>query len=133
MYKFTKEDKILLSKFLYPTDECRKFVLNDLNQELNNLIDKRIVVSSENIKSEHRKKNRLKFFFIIGQFFKNNPTYLKIIKSVYNFSLKDIIYLIAINFVFYTYQINTSTKDSNFFKDTKSILYTDLDLTKIFY
>ena len=50
MNKFTKEDKILLSKFLYPTDECRKFVLNDLNQELNNLIDKRIVVSSENIK-----------------------------------------------------------------------------------
>ena len=39
MNKFTKEDKILLSKFLYPTDECRKFVLNDLNQELNNLID----------------------------------------------------------------------------------------------
>lgn len=120
--------KQILMDFLYPNDEIRKFMINDLNQELEKLLPQKILICNDNKNDELREKNYWKCCKKIGDFLQKHRQYKTAIEKV--FSSQDIvsnIRLILLNFVFYKSQMNSKYKDINVFLDKRSITYDGFD------
>lgn len=122
------ERKEKLLKHLYPTQEIREFMCNDLYQELLQVISKSTCISSKNIVEKIRKLNYEKVKFQIKQFLSNNIIYLNKIKSfAFTINLEDII----TGLVFYISLIDETYTHIDIFKDKKSICYSSISIVDI--
>lgn len=111
-------------KYLYPTDEIRNFMCNNLYQELNEIIPKIKCFCSENIVSKTRERN---FIFVKSQilnFVLSNKNYKKELKKLYlNREFDEIINDVIIGYVFFVVNTDNKNKGEDIFKSKKSICY----------
>ena len=111
-------------KYLYPTDEIRDFMCNDLYQELCEIIPKTKCFGSENVVASVREEN-LKFVKTsIVEFISNNQNYENELSKLYkDKKLEDVLDDIIVGFVFYVVNTNDRNKGENIFTNKKSICY----------
>lgn len=119
------KDKMLeFIKYLYPTDEIRNFMCNDLYQELNEIIPKTKCFCSDNIVSKTRETN---FMFVkthIVNFVLTNENYKKELNKLYkDRDFDDLINDILIGYVFFVVNTDDKNKGEDIFKNKKSICY----------
>lgn len=124
----TNERKEKLLKHLYPIQEIREFMCNDLYQELLQVISKSTCISSKNIVEKVRKQNYEIVKSQIKQFLSNNIIYLNKIKSFgFKINLEDII----TGLVFYISLIDENYTNIDIFKYKKSICYSSISIVDI--
>lgn len=119
------EEKMLkFIKFLYPTDEIRNFMCNDLYQELNEIIPKTRCFCSDNIVSKSREANFLFVKTNVANFVLNNPNYKQELAKLYKGrDFDDLINDIIIGYVFFVVSTDDKNKGEDIFKNKKSICY----------
>lgn len=119
------EEKMLkFIKFLYPTDEIRNFMCNDLYQELNEIIPKTKCFCSDNIVSKSREANFLFVKTNVVNFVLNNPNYKQELAKLYKGrDFDDLINDIIIGYVFFVVNTDDKNKGEDIFKNKKSICY----------
>ena len=126
------ERKEKLLKYLFPTEEIRKFVCNDLFMELSEIIKTTDCISSKNIKNSVRQENKEKVEKQIKEFIKQNPNYEKMLLELYH--QKDISQIyddILIGYTFYLASTYGRIGEIDIFKDKKSICYAPISIIDI--
>ena len=111
-------------RYLYPTDEIRNFMCNDLYQELSNEIPYTKCFSSENIVNKNREDN-LSFVKdkILG-LVNNNQNYKQELSHLYKGkAMEDLLEDILIGYVFYIVNTNEKNRGEDIFKNKKSVCY----------
>lgn len=119
------ENKMLeFIKYLYPTDEIRNFMCNDLYQELNEIIPKTKCFCSDNIVSKTREENYMFVKTHIVNFILTNDNYKKELNKLYkDREFDDLINDIIIGYVFFTVNTDDKNRGEDIFKNKKSICY----------
>ena len=126
------ERKEKLLKYLFPTEEVRKFVCNDLFVELNEIIKTTDCISSKNIKKENRMHNKEKVEMQIKDFVKQNPIYEKILCEIYHQNDINKIYdYILIGYTFFVSYTYSRIKFCDIFRDKRSICYSPISIIDI--
>ena len=126
------ERKQKLIKYLFPTEEIRSFMCNDLYMELMEQIPRFLCISSKNITNSVRKENFEKVNSIITNFIENNENYKQMLKKLFsNKELKNIISDIVIGYVFFITQTNLKYNHIDIFRDKKSICYSPISIIDI--
>ena len=126
------ERKEKLLKYLFPTEEIRKFVCNDLFMELSEIIKTTDCISSKNIKNSVRQENKEKVEKQIKEFIKENPNYEKMLLELYH--QKDISQIyddILIGYTFFLASTYGRIGEIDIFKDKKSICYAPISIIDI--
>lgn len=126
------ERKEKLLKYLFPTEEIRKFVCNDLFMELSEIIKTTDCISSKNIKKEVRQQNKEKVEKQIKDFIKENPMYEKMLTELYH--QKDINQIyddILVGYTFFLASTYGRIGEMDIFKDKKSICYAPISIIDI--
>lgn len=119
------ESKMLeFIKYLYPTDEIRNFMCNDLYQELNEIIPKTKCFCSDNIVSKTREENYMFVKTHIVNFILSNDNYKNELNKLYkDREFDDLINDIIIGYVFFTVNTDDKNRGEDIFKNKKSICY----------
>lgn len=119
------ESKMLeFIKYLYPTDEIRNFMCNDLYQELNEIIPKTKCFCSNNIVSKTREENYMFVKTHIVNFILTNENYKNELNKLYkDREFDDLINDIIIGYVFFTVNTDDKNRGEDIFKNKKSICY----------
>lgn len=113
-------------KYLYPTDEIRDFMCNDLYQELNEVIPNIKCFCSDNVVKSVREENRKFVKTNIVNFIENNPVYKQEIEKLYKSKvISNIIDDIFTGYVFYVVNTSEKNKGENIFTNKKSICYSE--------
>lgn len=124
-------NKIMLD-YLYPTEEIREFLMNDLNEELKSVINDDILVCSENNDDTIREKNWWTCIKAIGDFLIENKIYRKFMIDNYgNRELVDNAQMALLNCVFCHCLNFEPLWDKNLFTDKECVTYIGFDLTKV--
>lgn len=126
------ERKTKLLKYLFPTEEIRKFVCNDLFMELSEIIKTTDCISSKNIKNAVRQGNKAKVEKQIKDFIKENPMYEKMLTELYH--QKDINQIyddILVGYTFFLASTYGRIGEIDIFKDKKSICYAPISIIDI--
>lgn len=123
------EEKQKLLQLLYPNDEIRDFLINDLYQELINIIPKSLCISSKNLVNSTREKNLQKVKMYINDFFKDNESYIQTINDLFSVKYNEMIEDVIIGFCFYLSQ--TKNNDIHIFKDKRSICFSEVSIIDI--
>ena len=76
------EKKKKLLKYLYPTEQIRSFLCDDLYMELLRQVPKTLCISSNNFALAKRKENYCKVTNLIKEFFDTNSDYKKVIINI---------------------------------------------------
>ena len=125
-----RKEKLL--RYLFPTEEVRKFVCNDLFMELSEIIKTTDCISSKNIKKEVRRQNKEKVEKQIKDFIKQNPDYEKMLTELYH--QKDINQIyddILVGYTFFLANTYGRIGEIDIFKDKKSICYAPISIIDI--
>ncbi len=125
-----RKEKLL--RYLFPTEEVRKFVCNDLFMELSEIIKTTDCISSKNIKKEVRQQNKEKVEKQIKDFIKQNPDYEKMLTELYH--QKDINQIyddILVGYTFFLANTYGRIGEIDIFKDKKSICYAPISIIDI--
>lgn len=119
------DEKIrMLFCLLFPTEEIRIFLCNDLFEELKNIVPYQICISSYNSIKKVREAHHTLVRDRITNFLENNNDYMDKIKQIYvNIGLEDIVNDLILAYVFYISQINKSYNNIDILEDKKSICY----------
>lgn len=119
------ESKMLeFIKYLYPTDEIRNFMCNDVYQELNEIIPKTKCFCSDNIVSKTREENYMFVKTHIVNFILSNDNYKNELNKLYkDREFDDLINDIIIGYVFFTVNTDDKNRGEDIFKNKKSICY----------
>lgn len=119
------ESKMLeFIKYLYPTDEIRNFMCNDLYQELNEIIPKTKCFCSNNIVSKTREENYMFVKTHIVNFILSNENYKQELNKLYkDREFDDLINDIIIGYVFFIVNTDDKNRGEDIFKNKKSICY----------
>lgn len=113
-------------KYLYPTDEIRDFMCNDLYQELNEVIPNIKCFCSDNVVKSVREENRKFVKTNIVNFIENNPVYKQEIEKLYKSKvISNIIDDIFTGYVLYVVNTSEKNKGENIFTNKKSICYSE--------
>ncbi len=113
-------------KYLYPTDEIRDFMCNDLYQELNEVIPNIKCFCSDNVVKSVRKENRKFVKTNIVNFIEDNPVYKQEIEKLYKSKvISNIIDDIFTGYVLYVVNTSEKNKGENIFTNKKSICYSE--------
>lgn len=113
-------------KYLYPTDEIRDFMCNDLYQELNEVIPNIKCFCSDNVVKSVREENRKFVKTNIVNFIENNPVYKQEIEKLYKSKvISNIIDDIFTGYVLYVVNTSERNKGENIFTNKKSICYSE--------
>lgn len=132
MQKVDNVCKKILLKYLYPTDEIRQFLVNDLNEELKEILNAKILVTDENKDDNIRENNWWECVKTIGNFLIKHSEYRQFIIDNYgNREFLDNIQLVLLNYVFCYCLGIEKFKDKNIFTDKECVTCIDFDLTKI--
>jgi len=121
----TKEEKFL--QLLYPTDEVRKIMINDVYQELLGIIPPTWCFNSKNLTKTIRQENYNKVLKSISNFIEDNADYKKVITNFYGKNLEYVLY----GYMFYLSHTNEKYTNIDIFKDKKSILYSEISILDI--
>lgn len=126
------ERKTKLLKYLFPTEEIRKFVCNDLFMELSEIIKTTDCISSKNIKNAVRQENKAKVEKQIKEFLQKNPVYEKMLLELYHQDNINKIYDdILIGYTFFLASTYGRIGEIDIFKDKKSICYAPISIIDI--
>jgi len=121
-----KEQKIL--NYIFPNDEIRAFLCNDLFIELNSVIPKNLCISKKNINNLTRLKNYNKVKLLITNFIQTNKIYIDRLTTLYNYAnLSRIISEILTGYVFYFSKLNKIYKNFDIFNNSLSICYNSIN------
>ena len=113
-------------KYLYPTDEIRDFMCNDLYQELNEVIPNIKCFCSDNVVKSVREENRKFVKTNIVNFIENNPVYKQEIEKLYKSKvISNIVDDIFTGYVLYVVNTSEKNKGENIFTNKKSICYSE--------
>ena len=123
-----KERKLKLLKYLYPSEQIRQFLCDDLYLEFMDIIPKNLCISSNNKTNIMRKENFNKVVYIITIFFKNNPKYQQKILELFNKSFDYLTYDIIAGYVFNLSNTIPRYIGIDIFRDKKSICYTPVSV-----
>lgn len=126
------ERKTKLLKYLFPTEEIRKFVCNDLFMELSEIIKTTDCISSKNIKNAVRQENKAKVEKQIKEFISQNPVYEKMLLELYHQDNISKVYDdVLIGYTFYLASTYGRIGEIDIFKDKKSICYAPISIIDI--
>lgn len=120
----TNEEKAKLMKFLFPTEETRKFMCNDFYQELLNIIPASMCINEKHRDPKVREENFLLARDKINNFVLTDKIYNEEIfkyNKVNNFN--DYIYRLLEGYVFFLTLVNPRHKLIDMYKDSRSIFY----------
>lgn len=129
----TKEQKQILLKFIFPTDEIRNFLCNYFFQELLVIIPTSLCISKDNMVNKTREENAQIVKNKVIDFLKNNNNYVVELAKLYH--NKDVMGRVddfITGFVFYLTCVNDKFQNIDIFKDKKSICYTEISIVDIF-
>lgn len=111
--------------YLYPTDEIRHFLINDVYQEFEDIISSVKCFGNDNIVSLAREKNYKSIKSSMLIFFNTNPTYNKELLKLYKIkNVEDIVENLIIGYVFYLVNKDKTNLNVDIFKNKKSVCYT---------
>lgn len=114
-----------LMKYLYPTDEIRNFMFNDLNIELSAYLPKEMIISAKNSKDIIRTLNKGEALHRISVFFEQNSNYLKQVCELYGKTdISDMLGDILQGYALFIIINDEKYKNVDIFKDKKSVCYT---------
>lgn len=123
------ERKVKLLKYLFPTDEARKFICNNLFYDLGFIIKSSYCINYNNITSAARKKNLEIVKNQVKQFLIDNNFYLARLKDIYNQkSVEKIVDDLVIGYVFYLSNTGVRYNSFDIFKDRRSICYAPISI-----
>jgi len=120
-----QEEKFI--QLLYPTDEIRKIMINDVYQELLEIIPMTWCFNSKNTIKAIREENYKRVLTSISNFVKENADYQKEINKFYGENIEYVLY----GYMFYIARTNEKYTNIDIFKDKKSILYSEISLLDI--
>lgn len=125
------ERKQKLVKYLYPTEQIRSFMWNDLYLELKEVVPK-ICILSKNTNFQIRKQNLKKVTDIIKNFIQNNQNYKLEIENLYHDkNWNSIIEDIVIGYVFFVSNTVTVYNNVDILSNKKSICYSPISILDI--
>lgn len=117
-----------LLKYLYPTDEVRAFLVNDLYQELFKIVKVKTLYCEDNLDDILRSINYLNLKIEIEKFLKNHEEYKKELDRLLRHDGKTIVEDLIIGLLLY---YSTSSKQFDIFKDRKSVLYSPASIIDV--
>lgn len=127
----TKEKELLI-KYLFPTEEIRKFLINDIYQEFNEFLPKENLFNERNMKTEQRLNNYNQYCSLIKDYLNNHSDYLKEVYGVYhNINIESLIDDLLMGYVFYLSEIDDKLQKFDIFKDKKSICFTEISILDV--
>ena len=129
-----KERANKLIKYLYPTEQIRSFMCNDLYIELNKIIKRQICISTKNIVSSVRQENLVMLKHIINNFIEVNTIYKQKINELYgngNMNGDIIINEIIVGYVFYIANSVPKYVSMDIFRDKRSVVYSPISMIDI--
>ena len=133
MVKFMEDSrKKKLLQYLFPTEEIRKFVCNDLFIELSEVIKTTDCISSKNLNNKVRLSNKENVLNQINNFLNENPIYTETLLKLYN--QKDISQIIEDLLMGYTFYLACSfgrIGEIDIFKDKRSVCYSPISIIDI--
>ena len=113
-----------ICNYLYGDEAARRFVCNDLFQEISMLIDNSECIHWKNRIEANRIRNKKRVEMKITLFLKENRNYLNRLDELYDKMLiSDVMNLLLVGYVFYLSQTVDQFKKINIFKNKKSICY----------
>lgn len=124
-----RERKQLLLNYLFPNEEMRKFMCNDLYIELEEILPSKICISPTNISSIRRKENYSIAYGSILAFLTARNDYCE--KVAYFYKDKELDFIIneiIIGYVFYLSSTRKRNEQFDIFKNKKSICYSPISL-----
>ena len=125
------ERNLKLMNYLYPNEQIRRFMCDDLYMELMQIIPN-ICISSKNVYISNRKENYNKVFSLVLDFLKSNQNYLNQLNIFYkNKTLSDIVKDIVIGYTFFLGKAYPKYNQIDIFKNTKSICYSPISVIDI--
>ena len=126
------ETKTKLLKYLFPTEDARCFLCDDLYMELNELIPKPIIVSSKNTILFNRKHNLNMVTDIVNAFLEENIDYKQKVLEIYkNSSFENIINDIVIGYTLFYCNSSYKYNSIDIFKDKRCICYSPISKVDI--
>lgn len=129
----TDERKRKLINYLFPTEQVRKFLCNDLYKEFESLIPRTLCISYHNMTKKIREENYKKVLSLIENFFVQNNFYKNETLELYNQKClsKEFFEDMLIGYVFYlSYKMNNFYR-FDIFKDKKSICFTPISVIDV--
>ena len=121
----TQEEKFL--QLLYPTDNVRKIMINDVYQELLERISTTWCFNSKNLTKAIREENYEKVLSSISNFIAENADYKKVITEFYGENIEYVLY----GYLFYLANTNEKDNKIDIFKDKRCILYNEISILDI--
>ena len=121
-----------LLQYLFPTEEIRKFVCNDLFIELSEVIKTTDCISSKNLNNKVRLSNKENVLNQINNFLNENPIYTETLLKLYN--QKEISQIIEDLLMGYTFYLACSfgrIGEIDIFKDKRSVCYSPISIIDI--
>ena len=118
-----------LLKMIFPTNEVRAFLCNDLFIELKNVVPINLCINKENVLNTTRKEHYKQVKNLIYNFLIKNKIYLNKLKQFYsttniNYILKNII----TSYVFVMAKLNKNYKNVDIFNNKTSICYVPFNI-----
>ena len=120
--------KEITMEYLYPNEKVRKFLVDDLNEELNEVIDNNTLICKGNEDNCIREQNLWQNIISVGNFLQKNNYYKEVIRE--NFGSKDIIDIIRLaitNYIFTLCNIEPKWMGINIWTDKRCITYENWD------
>ena len=119
-----------LLQYLYPTDEVRAFLVNDLYQELFKVVKVKTLYCEDNLDDILRSINYLNLKIEIEKFLKNHEEYKKELDRLLRHDGKTIVEDLIIGLLLY-YSTSSYFKQFDIFKDRKSVLYSPASIIDV--
>ena len=117
-----KEDKDKILKYLFPNEELREFLCDNLFLDLSKEIKVQNCISPKNFNIETRTENKSIIISKIQEHI-NTKNYHVQIKKFYNCDFDGAVKYILPAFVYYLTQFNFKYSGVDIFKDKRSVCY----------
>lgn len=130
--KMKNDRKEKLLKILFPTDEIRNFLCNDLFQEILKEIPKSRFINANYINDDNRKLNYNLVKKDLRQFIYSNENYNLELKKYYDrISLDDLTEELIEGIIFYITNTDNRYTKVDMYNDKKSLCYTPISLVDL--
>ncbi|MGN1201329.1 MAG: hypothetical protein ACI4R8_03645 [Candidatus Caccovivens sp.] len=127
-----KSQKLKLMDYLYPNEEARSFICNDLYQELLKYIPSSLLISTDNIPKEKRLINIAKVKQTIITFLIKKNYERVLLKKIGLLAINnDVIEELITGLTFFVSNTEERCKDVDIFKDKKSICYQEISIIDV--
>lgn len=126
-----KKEKLI--RYLFPNENLRNFMCNDLYPELISICPKKLFISSKNKTLKYRKENLKSIKTAINTFIEENTDYRHLLQAHYlDKTTEEVIDILVIGLTFYLANTIKSSQDLDIFHDKKSVCYSPISIIDLY-